>query len=165
VDKNLIITKINKAVQGAVLEVRRFGRSDTRSIWVEAQSIQKVAKILRTEADLSLDWLENLSVVELSDALVISYFLHSTQGTQPEVSLRASVVPDSPTSPVKMPTIQTIWPMGIPMEREAREMFGIQFEISPQDDDADAEFDFESGPSLCLPSGLSGFPLRKKFNK
>ena len=78
-DKNPLISKLNKDVPGAVLETRRFGRSEITSIWIESQTIQKVAFALKNDVGLKLNWLENLSVVELEGVLVVTYFVTSTK--------------------------------------------------------------------------------------
>jgi Ni,Fe-hydrogenase III component G len=126
VDKNPFISKLNKSLPDAVLETRRFGRSGTSSIWVEAQAIQKVAAFLKNDAEFKLDWLENLSVVEFEKVLVTTYFVCSNT-TKHSLVVRASAVPESPNAEVSFPSIRAIWPMGEPMELEAEELFGIHF--------------------------------------
>ncbi len=153
-DKNSLASKLNKIIPGAVLETRRFGRSPLSSIWVEAQSIQKVAVALKNDADLKLDWLENLSVVEFEKVLVVSYFLRSTS-TQQCIVVRASAVPSSPKAEVLFPSIRSIWPMGAPMEDEAEEMFGVLFRLTGEAEDL-------SRPRR-LAADWEGYPLRKSY--
>jgi NADH:ubiquinone oxidoreductase subunit C len=156
VDKNPLISKLNKAVPGAVLETRRFGRSGTTSIWIEAQTIQKVAHALRNDSELKLDWLENLSVVEFEGILVVTYFVRSTT-SQFYYVIRASAVPASPDAEVLFPSIRGIWPMGVSMEQEAEEMFGVRFRANEESS--------SEGPAKPgrLPEDWKGFPLRKNY--
>lgn len=153
-DKNLLVAKLNKAVPGAVLEARRFGRSSHSSIWVEAQTIQKVANALKTDAVLGLDWLENLSVVEFEKVFVISYFVRSSE-SQFNVIIRASAVPSAPHAEVFFPSIRTVWPMGEPMEEEAEELFGILFRVEGVNS--------RESRMAKLPGEWKGYPLRKNY--
>ena len=164
-DKNPIVSKINNVFPGVVLESRRFGRSDSRSIWIEAQSIHKVAGLLRFDPEISLDWLENLSVVEFTEALVVTYFLQSRTDARTSLILRVSVAPPDTDAEVVVPSIRAIWPMGIPMEQEVHEMFGVRFKVLPVEKRVQSEFDFEKPLSRRLPEETRGFPLRKKFLK
>ncbi|MEO5969548.1 MAG: NADH-quinone oxidoreductase subunit C [Bdellovibrionia bacterium] len=154
-DKNPLIAKLNKSVPGAVLESRRFGRSGVTSIWLEAETIAKVAKVLKSDADLKLDWLENLSVVEFENVLVATYFLASSV-TKQSLILRISAVPDSLMSRVYLPSTRAIWPMAEPMEKEAEELFGVSFHLGPILRESELK-------SNLLPENWVGFPLRKGY--
>ncbi len=149
-DKNPLISRLNKALPGAVLEVRRFGRSSVSSIWVETQSIQKVADFLINDLESKLDWLENLSAVEFEGVFVLTYFLRSTV-TKQVVAVRLSIIPTSENETVTLPSVQQIWPMAIPMQQDVTEMFGLKFQSSIV-----PEFG-------RLPAGWEGFPLRKNY--
>ncbi len=164
-DKNQIVSKINRAAPGAVLEARRFGRSDMTSVWIEAQSIEKVAELLRFDPDISLDWLENLSVVELDGCLVLSYFLLSTAHPKLEIVVRSSLVPDTLQAEVEVPSVQAVWPMGIAMEQEAHLLFGVRFRASSLEHKPKQDFDFGRLFSTKFPDEIRGFPLRKKYGK
>jgi NADH-quinone oxidoreductase subunit C len=154
VDKNLLVLKLNKLIPGAVLETRRFGRSGVVSVWIESQSMQKVAAVLKSDSELKLDWLENLSVVEFESVLVITYFVRSSSLHHSFV-LRASVAPPSAHSDVHFPSIRSVWPMGESMELEGEEMFGIRFRLPH-------EVSFSNSFNR-LPEGWKGYPLRKGF--
>lgn len=162
-DKNQIISKINKAVSGSVLEARRFGRSDVHSIWVEAQAIHRVAEVLKSDPDFSIDFIENLSVFELAEALVLTYFVRPSSEPSCRFVLRASIVLPDPLKEVEMPSIALVWPMGAAMEQEAEEMFGIRFKIICGEDVDCLSSNFSRQFSNRLPHGFEGFPLRKKF--
>lgn len=157
-DKNTLIEQLNKAVPRSILDVRRFGRSEILSIWVETESIDLLASTLKSHLDLQLDWLENLSVIELEGALVITYFLRSfSKDTQ--LIIRSSVVPPSPQEYVIVPSIRKIWSMGQPMEDEAEEMFGIRFQ-----EKLGLRSSQEQPKQKLMPEGWQGFPLRKSYS-
>jgi NADH:ubiquinone oxidoreductase subunit C len=155
VDKNPLIAKLNKSVPGAVLETRRFGRSGVISLWLEAEAIAKVAKVLKSDVDLKLDWLENLSLVEFEDVLVATYFLASST-IQQSLILRISAVPESPMDRVCFPSTRSVWPMVEPMEKEAEELFGVSFQVDPKIQ----KTEFKAN---LLPENWIGFPLRKGY--
>ncbi|MCM2278023.1 MAG: NADH-quinone oxidoreductase subunit C [Oligoflexia bacterium] len=147
-----IITKLNKAAPGAVLQKARFGRGGAQAIWIEARALPAVAATLRNDPDLKLDWLENLSVAQLEDALVITYFLRSRE-TPLCAILRATVTLNENESPAELPevpSVREIWPMARSMERESSELFGIRF-------------GGELAAAGILPKGWRGFPLRKSY--
>ena len=151
-DKNQIVSKINSIWPGAVLEARSFGRSGAFSVWLESQALLKVALALKEDPEWKLNWLENLSVVELEEVMVVTYFLRSTVNSRTLV-LRTSAVPSSPKAWVKFPSVSHIWSMSAPFEHEAKELFGIEF-----DGLAPAEFQ-----AKVSEAGENEFPLRKKF--
>lgn len=162
-DKNYLVSKLNKLLPGAVLESRYFGRSSVSSIWVEKQSIYKIASLLNSELEQKFEWLENLSVVELENVLVVSYFVRSL-ATGECLVMRASAVPTSENAEVLFPSVRSIWPMSAPMEREAFEMFGIRFYSDgsssslKEEEVKDLEMNFR-----ILPDDWKGFPLRKNY--
>lgn len=150
-DKNQFVSKLNKIWPGSVLESREFGRSGVFSFWLEVTAIEKVAAELKEDPELRLDWLENLSVVELEEVMVVTYFLRSTV-TRHSLVLRISAVPASKTAWVKFPSVVEVWPMAGPLESEAGELFGIEFGKKAK-----------TGVSPFFPEGWQGFPLRKSF--
>ncbi len=154
-DKNHLVSKLNKILPGAVLESRRFGRSGITSIWVEAQSICSIGLALKEDSEVRLDWLENLSVVEFEKVLVVSYFVRS-YSTDQNLVIRASAVPTSNSAEVLFPSVRMIWPMAEPMEKEAFEMFGVRFQL-------DGEKDKNLDETRILPEDWKGFPLRKSY--
>ncbi len=121
-----LIRKLDEEAPGAVLETRPFGRTVKKSVWIEMRSIQRVAKILR-QAPFHFDWLESISVVEIDEALVFTYFLRSTV-TGELLVVRGSVVPPSPEERVDVLSVQQQWPMAAQQELELSDLFGIRFE-------------------------------------
>ncbi|MEK7397088.1 MAG: hypothetical protein AAB116_09140 [Candidatus Poribacteria bacterium] len=43
-------------------------------MWIETKSIQRVAEIIKQDNEISLDWLENLSAMQIGEALVFTGF-------------------------------------------------------------------------------------------
>jgi NADH:ubiquinone oxidoreductase subunit C len=126
------------------------------SLWLEAEAILKVAKLLKADKELRLDWLENLSLVEFEEVLVANYFLGS-YSTQEKIVLRISAVPESPIATVTFPSTRSVWPMAEPMEKEATDLYGVLFRDSEAMAVSPQKFKF-------LPDGLVGFPLRKGYS-
>lgn len=146
-DAGELISKLNHLVPGAIVEKGRLGRRGPVFLWIEVRSILPVAQALKTESSLRLDWLENLSVAQAENALMISYFIRSFL-TDRFLVLRASVaLPSDPNQEISLPSVVSVWPMSQPFEHEAAEFFGVQFTPEKRD--------------LTRPWG--GFPMRKTF--
>lgn len=145
-----LIPKLDTAVPGSVLDQRPFGRRADPSLWLELKSIDRVGAFLKDEPTLLLDWLENLSVMEIEGMLVISWFLRSTRNDNMLV-LRGSALPEELGATVSLPSVSGIWPMAAPLERENATLFGMQFTSGPSPDPAGLHLQGE------------GFPLRKSY--
>jgi len=154
VEQGALISKLNKMIPGAVLEAGPFGRSKTLAVWVETRFLLQICQAVRADEELSLDILENLSVMELDQALVATYFLRSMRTGQCLIIRSSAAMPD-PLSWVDMPSVRRVWPMARPFEREIAELFGIQFKTEGTGESR-AVF-------RILPEGWAGFPLRKKY--
>jgi NADH:ubiquinone oxidoreductase subunit C len=154
VEANAILSKLEKAAPGKVLESGRFGRSELLSVWIESTSVHAFAKAVTEEPSLKLQWLENLSVAEVGDSLVVSWFLRSRE-TQAQLVIRSSVVVTSEKEAVELVSVCDIWPMATPLENEAAQLFGIRFKNA-------------SGETIetcrTLLTDDSGFPMRKSYS-
>ena len=153
-EKNFIVSKLNKALPGSVLEVRRFGQSNVVSVWIEAQNIQKIALFLKSETELKMDWLENFSLVELDSVLIATYFVRSYMHLH-QLNIRVSLVPDPVSHEAYLPSVKHIWAMSEPFEREAEELFGVFFKTDSEKKDPQK--------SRILPHPWHGYPLRKNY--
>jgi NADH-quinone oxidoreductase subunit C len=147
---NEIISKLEAIVPGAILESRPFGRSRTGSIWIEMQSIGRVAKALVETKGLEFDWLENLSAMDIDQALVLTYFIRSTT-TKDVLIVRGSVVPTGPGEPIDVASVVDHWSMARGFEDEISDLFGIRFGRK------------RGSVGGLLPAGWDGYPLRKGF--
>lgn len=131
-------------------ETRPFGRDKAVSVWIEMRSLLTVARALRI--DLGMDWLENLTAMEMEETLVLSYFLRS-YSTQEFLIVRGTLTPKSPTSPVSADSVVSLWPTAQLFEREIQDLFGVEF--SGQGDIA--------AVASILPPDWEGYPLRKGY--
>jgi NADH:ubiquinone oxidoreductase subunit C len=146
VEKN----ELSSVFNAKILDRARFGKTDVPLFWVEQGSLKELAASLRADPEISIDWLENLSVMQVDEILVVTWFLRSRKGRK-RLVLRSTVVPAHANDAADLPSLADTWPEASLMEREASEMFGIRFggrEI----------------PRRILPAGFSGFPLRKSFS-
>jgi Ni,Fe-hydrogenase III component G len=157
VETGEILSKLKAAVPGSVLEKSRFGRSAHLAVWVETRSLPEVAAFLSQDPEVALDWLENLSAIELDKAIVLTYFLRSSSRAEKAdaLILRCSLEPSAPAKEVELPSVARSWAMAAPFEAEIQEMFGVRF-LGRDGKPAHA------GPGL-LPKGWHGFPLRKTY--
>lgn len=143
-----LIEQLGKAVPGSVLEVRPFGAQAEPSVWIESAKLGAVGEYLRGR-ETPLDWLEDLTVFQLDQSLILSYFLRSL--TSPEhLVLRVSLVVPGADAWVGAPSVVDVWPEARAFEGDLGELFGIQFG--------------EKKPEFrLLPDDWEGFPLRKNY--
>jgi NADH-quinone oxidoreductase subunit C len=148
-DTSELIPKLERAVPGAVMEMRPFGRGGDVSLWVEMKSVARVARFLRDDPGLGLDWLENLNVMEMDGTLVLTYFARSSRGGESALVLRGTVVPASADAEVDVPSVADVWPSASAFEQEAWDLFGVRFA--------------KDLPRRLVPADWNGFPLRKGY--
>lgn len=158
-EKQTLLSKLEKAAPGRILQHARFGRTQGVSVWVEKSALAEIARALRDDPELRLDWLENLSVAQMGagggaddEALVLTYFLRSTE-TEESLVLRASVDLARSDQWVEAPSIIATWPMAAPFEQEASELFGIRFTGGAS----------AGNPAEKVNPGWTGFPMRKNY--
>jgi hypothetical protein len=170
VDTNAILSKLNRiatsAAPGAILEKGSLAGPDPLALlWVDAKRLRRFLEGVRVDAEIAADWVENITVAQVEDALMTTYFFRSTSGSAQTAddnscfAVRSTSVPASPDAWTSLPTIRDLWPMAAPMENYVSELFGIRF-VGPD------------GADLVIPSHLiseaqtkkmQGFPLRKNF--
>jgi NADH-quinone oxidoreductase subunit C len=152
VDTGALLSKIDEILGEKVLEKGRFGRSQSRALWVESKSLGEVAQKIKENEEMKLDWLENLSAIQMDESLVLSYFIGS-RTTDHFIIIRSSLVPENPSAEVSAPSVVKSWPMAGAFEAEISSLFGISFEGSGQI------------KSTSKRDGRSweGFPLRKSY--
>ncbi len=159
-DKNIILSKLNKEFPTLKFETHRFGRSEVDSVWVESQNLLKVIEFLKFEPELNMEFLENLNVSEIDQVLVLSYFLTSSYvfsevPFSKSIVLRTSLVLPDGESMVSGFSVSHILTNADVFEDEVGELFGIRFESK-------LNKDLKIKRNL-LPKGLRGFPLRKSY--
>ncbi len=143
-----LIEQLGEAVPGSVLEVRPFGTRAESSVWIESSKLVAAGLALKTHAR-ALGWLEDLTVFQLEQTLVLTYFLRSFVSEQ-RLLLRVSLAIPSADAWVEAPSVAEVWPEARAFESDLSELYGIQFG--------------QHTPSFrILPEDWEGFPLRKNY--
>ena len=120
--------------------------SDLPQVTVDAAAIDQVCRLAKDASALSLQMLHCLSCVDYETSFQLVYFLHSLE-LERTLVIKADVPYDNP----RLPSVAAIWPAAEWYEREARDLFGVQFDGNP-----------DAAP-LLLYEGFDGFPGRKEF--
>ncbi len=87
------------------------------------EGLREVMTHLRRERDLNFDSLMCLSGVDKGEKLAVVYHLCSTPFNV-KLTVRAVIDRENPT----IPTVEDLWPCANWHEREAYDMFGVNFE-------------------------------------
>jgi NADH-quinone oxidoreductase subunit C len=115
-------------------------------ITIDRKDAHQVLEAAKNDETLAFDLLRNLSGVDYEDAgLEVVYHLYSFTHKH-NVTIKAKVPTDDP----KIQTVSDLWRGADWHEREARDMFGIEFEGHPN-----------LVPILLPEDMLDHFPLRK----
>ena len=133
-----IITRLEKAFPQAIQEVIHF--LDELTVVVDHASVVDVCTFLRDDPALAFNYMCDLSAVDMWPetprfevniqllALKSSGHLQPGQGAR---RLRVKVRLDAQRHGAKMPTLTSVWPSAAWYEREAHDLFGIEFEGHP----------------------------------
>lgn len=120
--------------------------SDWPQVTVPPAAIDRVCRLAKEDPRLALEMLLCLSCVDYETHFELVYFLHSL--TAERMLVVKAVAPyDNP----RLPSVAAVWPAAEWYEREARDLFGVQFDGNPDD------------APLLLYEGFEGFPGRKEF--
>ena len=117
-------------------------------IHVSAENWREVAEFLRREPSIKLDWLQNLGGVDYvaDEKMCVVYDLYSFDHRH-----CFAVKVYTPRGKPSVPTVSDLWPAADWHEREAFDMFGIEFPGHP-----------DLRRILCS-DDWEGFPLRKDY--
>ncbi len=115
-------------------------------IKIAPQHLLEVAKFLRDDEDLLFDYLSCLSGVDLKGKLGVVYQLYSMVKRH-KVTIKVEVATDSPN----VPSVESIWRSANWHEREAFDLYGVNFTGHP---------DLRR---ILLPYDWEGHPLRKDY--
>lgn len=157
-ETSALFAKLNKLTNGGILERQRFGRSQAMSVWVEARRLSEIALLLKTDDNFDLDWLENISAVQMDRAFAVSYFLRSRKSGLSLV-LRCSIdAPGERDAEVTLESVAGIWEAAAQFEAEIEDLFGIGFLRAGS-----------KSPGILMSGltgdkGFGGFPLRKEYS-
>lgn len=147
-------SSVKEALRPYLLQEQPIGRSGEPAYWVEAKRLLDAARALRAHEQLQIEWVENLSAIQMSGAIVLSYWIRSSKHDE-SVLVRLSVVPSDADSWVTCASVADVWPSAKAFESEIRQLFGVHFEGAQ-----DAGFSIHVH---LLPEGWKGFPLRKQY--
>jgi NADH-quinone oxidoreductase subunit C len=115
-------------------------------IIVQSALIDEIAQYLRDDERLLFDYLMCLSGLDLNENLAVVYHLYSMKHGH-QIVLRTEVAKQKPD----VKTVAMLWRTADWHEREAFDMFGINFIQHP---------DLRR---ILLPDDWQGFPLRKDY--
>jgi NADH-quinone oxidoreductase subunit C len=125
-----IMSAIEAAVPGAVVElISNPSPSGQHSLRLAPECALAVAKFLRDDAELALDYLSNVTGVDWPDSLETVYHLYSVEKKHGPVVIRMRTVNRS--DQVELPSLTPIWRSAEFQEREIFDLYGIIFTGHP----------------------------------
>lgn len=121
---------------------------------VSRDDVLEVLRFMKESPELDLDYLSDVTVVdhtylevpEIPERFAVVYQLTSLSGCH-RFRIKAPVPEDDP----RIPSAREIWKAALYGEREAHDMYGIEFDGHP---------DLRR---LLMPANYDGFPLRKDY--
>ncbi len=148
-ENNITENKLKDKFPESILDVKTFRNELT--VWIEKDSIVKVAKFLRDDNELAFDFLSDLCGVDKtgfdnSNTYEVVYHLYSIKRNH-RVRLKVQM----PASDLKISTVTNVWKTANWHEREAYDMYGIVFEGHPNLE------------RILTQDGFEGHPLRKDY--
>jgi NADH-quinone oxidoreductase subunit C len=118
------------AVPGAEVEiVSNPSPSGQHSLRIAPECALEMAKFLRDDAELKLDYLSNVTGVDWPESLEAVYHLYSVEKKHGPVILRMHTV--NRTDQVELPSLTPIWRSAEFQEREIFDLYGIVFTGHP----------------------------------
>ena len=138
-----VAKKIEAKLPGAVQESYRFG------VVVKPSSLLDVARFLKTDAQLAMDYLVAVTGVDRVDYFEVIYHLVSMTHNHSVVLKAHAPGRDKPT----VPSLVSVWRAADLQEREVYDLMGVHFEGHP---------DLRR---VLLWDEYEGHPLRKDFDQ
>jgi NADH-quinone oxidoreductase subunit C len=125
-----IKSAIEAAIPSAGVEiVSNPSPSGQHSLRLQPESALAVAKFLRDDEELKLDFLSNATGVDWPDTLEAVYHLYSVEKKHGPVIIRMMTV--NRTDQVELPSLTPIWRSAEFQEREIFDLYGIIFTGHP----------------------------------
>ena len=115
-------------------------------VTLNALDILAAAKILKEDPALDFDYVRCLSGMDYAEHLQVVYHLYSITKRH-KVTVKVSLPKDKPT----VDSVSSVWEAANWHEREAADMFGIEFAGHPQ------------LVTILLEEGFEGHPLLKSY--
>ncbi len=141
-----ILEKIKTKFPEAILEAKVEGVLEPFAK-IKTEFIKDVCQFMRDEPELNFDYLMCLSGMDYGKGLLgVVYNLNSIKFKH-KFTLKVEVSLDSPN----VPSVESIWKTANWHEREAYDMFGINF------------IDHPDLRRMLLPEDWDGHPLRKDY--
>ena len=141
-----IVDLLRETFGGKILEA--FPEDKHPRVHISAEHLREVVEFLRRDPRLNFDWLANLSGVDYvaDDKMAVVYDLWSF-----DLHHTFAVKAFCPRENATVPSVVDLWAAADWNEREAYDMFGIQFDGHP-----------DLRRILCA-DDWEGFPLRKDY--
>jgi NADH-quinone oxidoreductase subunit C len=125
-----IKSAIEAAIPGAEVEiVSNPSPSGQHSLRLKPECTLAVAKFLRDDAELKLDYLSNATGVDWPESLEAVYHLYSVEKKHGPVIIRMKTA--NRTDQVELPSLTPIWRSAEFQEREIFDLYGIVFTGHP----------------------------------
>ena len=125
-----IKSAIEAAVPGAAVEIAlNPNPSLQHSLRLAPECALAVAKFLRDDEELKLDYLSNVTGVDWPESLEAVYHLYSVEKKHGPVILRMHTV--NRTDQVELPSLTPVWRSAEFQEREIFDLYGIVFTGHP----------------------------------
>ncbi|MGD0546765.1 MAG: NADH-quinone oxidoreductase subunit C [Terracidiphilus sp.] len=125
-----IKSAIETALPGAGVEiVSNPSPSGQHSLRLKPECALAVAKFLRDDAELKLDFLSNVTGIDWPESLEAVYHLYSVEKKHGPVVIRMHTV--NRTDQVELPSLTPIWRSAEFQEREVFDLYGIVFTGHP----------------------------------
>lgn len=141
-----IIELVKAAFDNTVVTEPPEGGAGPGIIYIDGKRIKEVLSFLKEDERTSFDSLMCLSAVDFPDRMEVVYHLHSFARGH-KVTLKVKVDRESPS----LPTVEAVYPVANFHEREAFDLFGIDFQ---------GHSDLRR---ILLPEDWPGHPLRKDY--
>ena len=117
---------------------------DTPTVLVASGDIVEVCRTLRDEPTLAFEVLLCIAAVDYTEHIQVVYVLLSMEHEH-KLLVKTNVPPDAP----RLPSLTALWPAADWYEREAHDLFGVEFEGHP------------NLSPLLLYESFQGYPGRK----
>jgi NADH-quinone oxidoreductase subunit C len=125
-----IKSAIEAAVPGAVVEIAPNPNSSLpHSLRIAPDNMLAVAKFLRDDEELKLDYLSNVTGVDWPESLEVVYHLYSVEKKHGPVIIRMHT--ENRSDQVELPSLTPIWRSAEFQEREIFDLYGIVFTGHP----------------------------------
>ncbi len=123
--------------------------ADAQGLWVDANNIVDVMRVLRDSPELSFDYLANVTSVDWPDRLEVVYHVTSVTRGGGVLAVRVNADKQEPV----VPSIVSVYRGADFQEREVYDMMGVRFAGHP------------NLRRILMWEGFEGYPLRKDYHE